>query len=569
MQASEKLTLGPARPRPAAVREASARAGEGLLPQHAAALEELAPHPRVRAERQRRRARRVLDRGAAGRACVEHLGDDRQHDPRRRTHGLLRPRRGASRVRHEDVDRAARRSSAVSSPATTGDRRCRSCSGISATIERFKQAMDAAHAAESRSRLPDVVVDPSRVQASGLVKDTVVLDIPGEPATSARRSSPRRRSGARSRALRWKRYAVQEKSAETVVPLLVLQTPNTPDPDEVGRALDAIHDVIPDLTGDSVRHVLSEQQHRDVRPLGGRLDRAAAGTGADRRASPRREGGDLDRLGLPTGRGAREFPAGERSDAHHPAPRADGSQPARAARPRQRPPERGRLHPSVLRPHDRRERRQVHDRPDRRAARSATSRVLLDGRELEPNPEIGEDVWAAFDALPTQTVPQRGSSRSSGSSRSRRRCPPTGSDRALSPRRRRSSTAGSTGTRRARSRRVRRGGEGDLGRAHPDAHRQDRTGRRDVHDASRSPPTTARSAPASTRRSACSAPTSLRATSTTSLETRRRRRRRSARGVRARVRACDGQAAAREDRPRRRRARRRLVRRAPRRDPRA
>ena len=36
-------------------------------------------------------------------------------------------------------------------------------------------------------------------------------------------------------------------------------------------------------------------------------------------------------------------------------------------------------------------------------------RVLIDGRELEQNPEIGDDVWAAFDALPTQAVPQRGS----------------------------------------------------------------------------------------------------------------------------------------------------------------
>src|SRR6185436_8039327 len=35
-------------------------------------------------------------------------------------------------------------------------------------------------------------------------------------------------------------------------------------------------------------------------------------------------------------------------------------------------------------------------------------RVLIDGRELGPNAAIGDDVWAAFDALPTQTVPQRG-----------------------------------------------------------------------------------------------------------------------------------------------------------------
>jgi hypothetical protein len=36
-------------------------------------------------------------------------------------------------------------------------------------------------------------------------------------------------------------------------------------------------------------------------------------------------------------------------------------------------------------------------------------RVLIDGRELEPNADIGDNVWAAFDTLPTQAVPQRGS----------------------------------------------------------------------------------------------------------------------------------------------------------------
>ena len=38
----------------------------------------------------------------------------------------------------------------------------------------------------------------------------------------------------------------------------------------------------------------------------------------------------------------------------------------------------------------------------------AGKKVLLDGRELAPNPEIPAEVWAAWDALPTETVPQRG-----------------------------------------------------------------------------------------------------------------------------------------------------------------
>src|SRR5690606_32133449 len=49
--------------------------------------------------------------------------------------------------------------------------------GISATVERFRAAMDVA---ERRSILPDVEGDTLRVQESGLLKDTVILDIPDE-----------------------------------------------------------------------------------------------------------------------------------------------------------------------------------------------------------------------------------------------------------------------------------------------------------------------------------------------------------------------------------------------------
>src|SRR6185295_7583740 len=49
--------------------------------------------------------------------------------------------------------------------------------GISATVERFNKAMDGA---QGHSTLPPVTVDPARVQDSGLLKDTIVLDIPDE-----------------------------------------------------------------------------------------------------------------------------------------------------------------------------------------------------------------------------------------------------------------------------------------------------------------------------------------------------------------------------------------------------
>ena len=55
--------------------------------------------------------------------------------------------------------------------------------GISATIERFKDAMKDADASGDRRQLPFVKVNPSRVQESGLVKDTIALSIPEEAGT--------------------------------------------------------------------------------------------------------------------------------------------------------------------------------------------------------------------------------------------------------------------------------------------------------------------------------------------------------------------------------------------------
>lgn len=51
--------------------------------------------------------------------------------------------------------------------------------GISATVERFNAAMaDMA----GRATLPNILVDTAKVQASGLLKDTIILDVPGEVA---------------------------------------------------------------------------------------------------------------------------------------------------------------------------------------------------------------------------------------------------------------------------------------------------------------------------------------------------------------------------------------------------
>ncbi|MEI2807433.1 MAG: hypothetical protein V9G18_16325 [Albidovulum sp.] len=49
--------------------------------------------------------------------------------------------------------------------------------GISATVERFNAAMADM---QGRGTLPNVVVDSEKVQESGLLKDTIILDVPNE-----------------------------------------------------------------------------------------------------------------------------------------------------------------------------------------------------------------------------------------------------------------------------------------------------------------------------------------------------------------------------------------------------
>jgi type III restriction enzyme len=280
--------------------------------------------------------------------------------------------------------------------------------GISATIERFKDAMAAADTRDLRRALPDVAVEPSRVQESGLVKDTVVLDIPGEVGDFGTTLVSEAAKRLKESALRWKKYAVQEGSAETVVPLLVFQLPNTPEPDEVGAALDAVHGVLTDLTGDSVRHVLGSnktetfgrwavdwiepqrvQEQTEVRVL---VAKEAISTGWD---CPRAEvlaslrpAKDQTHIAQLLGRMvrsplARRVPGNDRLNAVDCIlPYFDRTTAGNVVKYMTG---------------------QIDELP------IGSGRVLLDGRELGPNPGIGDDVWEAFDALPTQAVPQRGS----------------------------------------------------------------------------------------------------------------------------------------------------------------
>lgn len=130
--------------------------------------------------------------------------------------------------------------------------------GISATVQRFEEAMNAAQVEESRLHLRTVAVDPVRIQESGLLKDDIILDFPAETGdfnTVLLRRGVRK---MKSMSDAWANYSAGEDDGELVKPLLVLQVPNKPSADEVASAIDVIRDEWPELDADSFAHVFGE-----------------------------------------------------------------------------------------------------------------------------------------------------------------------------------------------------------------------------------------------------------------------------------------------------------------------
>ena len=127
--------------------------------------------------------------------------------------------------------------------------------GISATVARFDAAIKDM---QSRATLPNVEVDSSKVQASGLLKDTIILDVPNEAGqfdtVLVRRGTDKLKKASAA----WSAYAKQQDDADTVLPLMILQVPNAPDHNDIGRALDTIYERWPELPGDAVAHVFGE-----------------------------------------------------------------------------------------------------------------------------------------------------------------------------------------------------------------------------------------------------------------------------------------------------------------------
>ncbi|MGN6686928.1 MAG: DEAD/DEAH box helicase [Actinomycetales bacterium] len=279
--------------------------------------------------------------------------------------------------------------------------------GISATIERFKEAMQAADASKSRRALPPVTVDGFRVQESGLVKDTVVLEIPAEAGNFDTVLVRRAAKKLRDSAERWERYAAAQGSGDVVRPLLVLQAPNTPDHDQLGRALDEVFQEFPEFRQNSVRHVFGEhitqkfgtwevdwiepqrvQERSEVRVL---VAKDAISTGWD---CPRAEvmvsfrpAKDHTHITQLLGRMVRS-PL---------ARRVPGDEKLNSVE-------------CILPFFDRTTAGNVVKFLTGQIGEVAppTQKAVIEECLLGPNPQLSESVWRCWDALPTLTIPQRG-----------------------------------------------------------------------------------------------------------------------------------------------------------------
>jgi len=131
--------------------------------------------------------------------------------------------------------------------------------GISATVERFENAMKDA---EGRTALPSVIVDSSLVQASGLLKDDIVLGIPAEEGVFDTVLLRRAVEKIRASTTAWNDYANEQELSDPVVPLLVVQVGDKPTEEVLTRTLDTIHDNWPELPVDAVANVFGE--HTDL-----------------------------------------------------------------------------------------------------------------------------------------------------------------------------------------------------------------------------------------------------------------------------------------------------------------
>ncbi len=128
--------------------------------------------------------------------------------------------------------------------------------GISATIDRFRAAMEGA---TDRTDYPPVQVDIDKVRASGLVKDEIGLDEPDEKGSFG---STLLREAVKSTLdfeERWSAYA-QDTGEPAVLPVLVLQVPDKASKNKLGELVEVIESDWHGLGPHAIAHVFGEHE---------------------------------------------------------------------------------------------------------------------------------------------------------------------------------------------------------------------------------------------------------------------------------------------------------------------
>jgi type III restriction enzyme len=276
--------------------------------------------------------------------------------------------------------------------------------GISATVERFNKAMEGT---KGRDTLSNVVVDSKKVQDSGLLKDAIILDVPDEMGNFSTVLLRRGTDKLKEISEAWANYAKEQGETTTVIPLMVLQVPNSPNHQEIGEALDTIFKRWPELHSGCVANVFGEhktetfgsysaryiepqrvQESKEIRIL---IAKDAISTGWD---CPRAEvmvsfraATDKTHITQLLGRMvrtplARRIPGNDRlNSVDCLLPRFDKKSVTEVVN-------------ALMSGGDNGE-----DLPIRR--------ILINAEEMKPNPAVPENVWTKLLSLPSQTLPKR------------------------------------------------------------------------------------------------------------------------------------------------------------------
>ena len=281
--------------------------------------------------------------------------------------------------------------------------------GISATVERFNEAMAQA---DNRTSYSPVVVDPARVQDSGLLKDDIRLDFPAETGRFDTVLLARPPERAKRVTERWRAYArLEDVAAAAVVPLLVRagakQAVERTTPIGVQRHSRELAGARTGRDGARVRRSRPDRARR----VHGPAHRSRDGAGPHPRPRAVRQGRDLDRLGLPRAEVLLSFRTAKetthitqllgrmvRTPLARRVPGNDLLNSVECVLPHFDRSTAARVAKSMLgdREHD-----------DDGTGGGAGRRVLLAPVDMDVNQAIPEAVWEAFDTLPSQTLPRK------------------------------------------------------------------------------------------------------------------------------------------------------------------